>query len=229
MQTAKKPGSQGPEEAPAATTARVALFGGTFDPIHQGHLAVAKAAIHDLRYRLDSIEFVPAAKPPFKEDQALAPYEDRCRMLEIALEGEREPRFHMSRLEAPENVSPDKPNYTIDTVRRFKATRQPQDQLYFILGVDSFQHFAKWRDPDSLLNECKLIVASRPGYYMGNALAALPATLHHLRANILLLESVHADISSTAVRDGLRAGKKAVEAEMPVAVMSYIREHGLYR
>src|SRR5579862_637552 len=108
---------------------RVGLFGGTFDPIHLAHLAVARAAAD--RFRLDRVLFVPSAHPPHKAGVTYAPYEDRVRMVELACEGE--PRFEVSRLEEGTERS-----YSIDTIEKLRTTLAPGDQLFFIIGADAF-------------------------------------------------------------------------------------------
>lgn len=204
----------------------VALFGGTFDPIHSGHLAAARAALADPRFHLDRILFVPTDVPPHKQQYPLTPYEQRFAMVVAALEEAGEPRFVASRMEAPDSHCPNEPRYSIRTVRKFKQTLAADDLLYFILGIDSFQDIAKWRDPEALLEECRFLVVSRPGYSMGNALAALPHV--PAAANILLLEHVNADVSSTAIREAAKAGK-GLEKLVPAAVARYIEKHRLYR
>lgn len=204
-----------------------ALFGGTFDPVHNGHLAVARAALQDARFGLDQLMFVPANVPPFKESQPVTSYETRFAMLMLALEQAREPRFSASRLEDP-RANPLGPNYSIETVRRFRTHLKPQDELFFLTGVDAFAAIAKWREPEALLVDAKFIVVSRPGFFMGNALAALPAGLGHLRNRVYLLETVHEDVSSTAIRAAVRGGD-GLEKLVPAPVAKYIRKQGLYR
>ena len=205
----------------------IALFGGTFDPIHLGHIAVAHAAMADPRFHLDQVRFVPAELPPFKQNEHITPFDQRFAMIALALQEAAEPRFVASRMEAPVAGRAAAPNYSIQTVRRFKASLKPEDKLFFIAGIDAFQDIAKWREPDALLRECRFIAVSRPGYSMGNALAALPASFMELRANIFLLESVHADISSTRIREAIHAGA-SLNALVPNSVADYIRQHGLY-
>ena len=204
----------------------VALFSGTFDPVHNGHLAAARAALADQRFQLDRILFVPTDAPPHKQQFPLTPYEQRFAMLVAALEEAKEPGFIASRMEAPDGASAGTPRYSIQTVRKFKQTLAAGDELYFMLGIDSFQDIAKWREPEALLEECRFIVVSRPGYSMGNALAALP----HIpaAANVFLLEDVEADISSTAIREAVGHGDR-LEKLVPKSVARYIEKHRLYR
>src|SRR5947208_11154083 len=114
----------------------VALLGGTFDPVHKGHLAIAQAALEDPRFHLDSIVFIPADVPPHKQKQPITPYDDRFAMLALALKDY--PRFELSRIEDPAETKGE-PNYSINTIRRIKNERGlSSDELYFIVGVDSF-------------------------------------------------------------------------------------------
>src|SRR5438105_434515 len=168
----------------------IALFGGTFDPVHNGHLALAQAA--QQRFDLKQIHFVPANVPPLRSGQPLAPYEDRYAMLAMATLGEK--AFFPSRLEAPsaeashggnpgEVVEMPRPrkgakparsghlhhtgpgvNYSIDTVRRFKRSLGKSDRLFFLVGIDAFLKIAEWKDPEALLGEAEFIVGSRPGH-----------------------------------------------------------------
>src|SRR3954465_3192892 len=187
-----------------------ALYGGTFDPVHNGHLAVARAALADRRFGLSELLFVPAYVPPFKLAVPVTPYELRFAMLELALQA-AEPCFSISRLEDPQSNPAGQPNYSIETVRRFKKSLKKNgatesEQVFFIAGVDAFAEIAKWREPEALLQECKFIVVSRPGYFMGNALAARPASLGHLRNHVYLQERVNEDVPPPQIRAPARAG-----------------------
>ena len=151
----------------------IGLFGGTFDPIHHGHLALARAAQE--RFELGRIYFVPANIPPHKHRQALTSYFHRYAMVVLATMGEK--AFVPSLLEAPEaaaavevnrkDQSPPaspRPNYTIDTVRRLRQTLKKSDRLFLLIGMDAFQDIAKWHEAEALFRECEFIVASRPGF-----------------------------------------------------------------
>ena len=153
----------------------VAIFGGTFDPVHRGHVAVARAASE--RFKLGRIYFVPADIPPHKQKQPLTPYYHRFAMLALALAGEK--NFVPSLLEAPEVIQAEGAlaSYSIDTVRRFKLGLKKSDKLFFLIGIDAFMDIAKWRSPVELLRECEFIVASRPGYSLADVARALPEEL----------------------------------------------------
>jgi nicotinate-nucleotide adenylyltransferase len=201
----------------------IALFGGTFDPIHKGHLAVAQAALETRRFGLETIYFVPADIPPHKQQRPITPYHHRYAMLELAL---REyPHFKPSLIEDPENTRGE-PNYSINTVRRFKKEHSLNtEELYFIVGIDSFREISTWREPDALMRECRFIVASRPGFdeEMMNALVySVPF------ANINLLETVAVEVSSTQIRQAVAQGDPLDKYVLP-SVAGYIQQHRLYR
>ncbi len=190
-----------------ASGRKIGLFGGTFDPVHSGHVTVAKEAAE--QYGLDQVLLVPAAAPPHKHGAAAASYEDRLRMVELACQGD--PRLVASRLE--ENRAP---SYTIDTVRRLKSTLQPEDELYFIIGADAFREIATWHRWEDLLREVQFIVATRPGHQY----ATPPG------ARVHRLDTLALPVSSSEIRARLRAGE--LPPELPPAVLDYIRRKGLY-
>lgn len=206
---------------------RIALFGGTFDPVHNGHLAVARAARQ--RLGLDAVHFIPADLPPHKLDQAITAYQHRFAMLDLALADE--PGFLPSRIEElPEGGTP-APNFTIDTVRRFKEQTGEGAEIFLILGIDTFLQLATWRQPAELARESEFIVVSRPGFDM----TALDTFLTKLgtmniaieRGRLHLLEDVRVDVSATALRQAARQGEP-LDAMVPAEVAAYIREHRLY-
>src|ERR1022692_4273323 len=152
----------------------IGLFGGSFDPIHRGHISLAQAAAS--KYSLRQVLFVPVNVPPHKQKQEITPFIHRYAMVALATQGEKQ--FVPSLLEAPAQVSkrPDT-NYSIDTVRRLKATLKKADRLFFLIGIDAFRDIAKWREARALLAECEFIVASRPGYSLRDVAEALPDDL----------------------------------------------------
>jgi nicotinate-nucleotide adenylyltransferase len=200
----------------------IALFGGTFDPIHKGHLAVAQAALDAPGFSLDRIHFIPADIPPHKLQQPITPWHHRYAMVELALRDF--PHFTPSRIEDPEN-SHGEPNYSINTVRRFKHEHGlKSEDLYFIIGIDSFRDFPQWHEPQALLQECRLIVATRPGFNESTNLLLpwIPPD------SITLLATVAVDISSTQIRKAVANGDSLDEYVVP-SVAAYIEEHILYR
>ncbi len=224
----------------------IALFGGTFDPVHRGHLAVAKAA--QQRFELHQVLFVPAAVSPLKQHQPLVPLLHRFAMLALATAGEK--HFLPSLLEAPESLggaAPAGPSYTIDTVRRFKRTLKKSDRLFFLIGIDAFLDIGLWREPEALLREVEFIVASRPGFSLADIARALPEGLRPKTeveralkhqpaqgdiilpgATIHLLEEVHERVSATQVRAGAARGRGLANLVGP-AVAEYITKMHLYR
>ena len=222
----------------------VALFGGTFDPIHRGHLAVAKAAQRE--YGIKQVLFVPSGAPPHKSGQTLAPFVHRYAMVAMATAGQE--GLLASLLESPDALGENHAAYSIDTVRRVRAGLKPNDRLFFIIGIDAFLDLAKWREPVALLREAEFIVASRPGYSLGDIGDALPASLRPPEAvrrvlrrqaakgevvlpgiTIHLLPDVSERVSATQIRNA--AGKKGGNLQKLVgpAVADYIRKTGLYR
>jgi nicotinate-nucleotide adenylyltransferase len=232
----------------------IGLFGGTFDPVHHGHLALARAARE--RFELGRVYFVPANIPPHKQRQPMASYFHRYAMVALATMGEK--AFVPSLLEAPgEGVMPPAggkgrqhamagANYSIDTVRRLKETLKKSDRLFFLMGIDAFKDIAQWHEAEALFQECEFIVASRPGYSLADVANALPENLRPapavtkpfakqpakgdlvLRgATVHLLENVHQPVSATAIRQAV-AAKKSLGHFVDPAVGEYIKKMGLY-
>jgi len=232
---------------------KIGLFGGTFDPIHRGHTALAKAAQE--QFQLGRIEFVTANVPPHKQKQPLSAFVHRHAMVALATAPEKS--WIPSLLEAPEELASDlggkkaiklaPPNYSIETVRRVKATLRKADQVLFLIGIDAFREIAKWHKAEELFAECEFIVASRPGFSLADVANSLPESIRpaeHVtkpfekqaakgdlvlpRATIHLLDSVHHAISATAVRQAVAAGKPLGKLIEP-AVADYIKKTGLYK
>jgi len=234
----------------------IGLFGGTFDPIHNGHLALAQAAKE--RCSLRSIYFVPANVPPHKQMQPLSPYFDRYAMVVLATLGEK--AFLPSLLEAPNSEAlgptPKKgssqrlvsgANYSIDTVHRLKDTLGKSDRLFFLIGIDAFRDIATWREPEALLGECEFIVASRPGYSLADVANALPEGLRPKPSvtepfskqpargelvlpgvTIHLLENMQHNVSATAIREAAAKERRLTKFVSP-AVAEYIGKRKLYQ
>jgi nicotinate-nucleotide adenylyltransferase len=219
----------------------VGIFGGTFDPIHHGHLAVADAARG--RFRLDDVYLVPAAQPPHRRSSPSAPSEDRLAMARLAAAGR--PGFRVSAIELERRG----PSYTIDTIVRFKRDRIGGEVLFFLLGYDAFLELHTWKAYNAILQEAALIVLARGGAChprTAPAVAAMEAYIHrHLAPGyrwdggrgafvhpaartIHLLDGPRLDISATRIRRRLGRGL-AVDGLVPAAVADYIRQRGLYR
>jgi nicotinate-nucleotide adenylyltransferase len=234
----------------------IGLFGGTFDPIHRGHVALARAALE--RCELNKVLFVPANAPPHRKDAPLASYFHRYAMVSLATANER--AFVPSLLEAPEFTAAaptgkrtgqpaagPAPNYTIDTIRRLKQQFKKIDRLFFIIGIDAFLPIAKWHKAEDLFKECEFIVASRPGYSLADIANALPESLRPAAAatkpfakqkaqgslalkgvTIHLLDDVNQSVSATAIRQAV-AAKKPLGKLVDPLVAEYIKKMELYK
>lgn len=196
----------------------VGIFGGTFDPVHRGHLAVARAA--QKAHRLGRIYFVPADVPPHKRNVPITPYPHRYAMLALALRNE--PKFIPSLIEwsAAADAAGSRPNYTIDTVRRFREMLPAADRLFFIIGIDAFLEIDTWYRPRELMNEVEFIVVSRPGY-------EIPLPPFAGNARLRWLGTLAENVSSTALRSALARGK-IDKRFLDEAVVEYIRKEHLY-
>jgi nicotinate-nucleotide adenylyltransferase len=202
---------------------RIALFGGTFDPPHRGHIAIARAAADALE--LDKVLFAPTGRQPLKTAAPGADYDDRLTMVQLAIAGER--RFETSRLDAPR--ADGAANYTVDTLSRLSAELSiesaAEKTVFCITGADAFLDLRRWRQPELLLEMAEWIVISRPGFSLDD-LTPLSLTALQL-THIHLLEDIAIDISATRLREALRNGQN-VDAELAPSVGSYIRQHHLY-
>lgn len=222
----------------------IGVFGGTFDPIHRGHIALARAALE--RCELSRILFVPASVPPHRKDLPIAAYIHRYTMVALATATEK--TFMPSLLEAPEEVSgKPRPNYTLDTIRRLKHQLKKDDKVFFLIGIDAFLPIAKWHQPEALFKECEFIIASRPGHSLSDVANALPETLRPPAAvtkpfsrqkaqgclalkgaTLHLLDEVHQTVSATAIRQAI-AAKKPLGKLVDPSVAEYIRKAALYK
>jgi nicotinate-nucleotide adenylyltransferase len=188
-----------------ALTPRIGVFGGTFDPVHVGHLAIALAALESVP--LDRVLFVPVRRSPLKDRDPLASIADRVTMLEAAIASE--PRFAISRAELErKGVS-----YTVDTLEELR----PQGDLFLILGSDALADLARWRAPDRIRELATILVAARPG-------APEPDAMHHARA----FDAPRLDISSRELRARAARGM-SLRYLVPDAVWEHIKKRGLYR
>ncbi len=188
---------------------RIGLFGGSFDPIHLGHLLVAQAAQEELA--LDRLFFLPAAQSPFKLDQPHAPVAERMRLLRLALAGR-------SRCELDDQeIRRGGISYTVETLRDY-ARRFPEAQLFYLLGADNVAKLPKWRDAGDLAQLAEFVALPRPG-------GACPEFPTPFRGRIL--RGFPLGVSSSQIRERVRAGRPW-EALLPVAVAEAIRNNGLY-
>lgn len=187
---------------------KLAIFGGTFDPIHAGHLAVAREAAD--RHHLDRVLFVPAARPPHKSLVTHAPYEDRVRMLELACR--EDARFEVSRIEEDTARS-----YSIDTIEKLRTTLAPADQLYFLIGADAFAEIRTWYRWHDVARAVRFLVVSRPGH------------VYEIPEGVTVdrIDTLEIPISSSEIRRTLASG--GAPPGLPPAVLQYAESHRLYR
>lgn len=207
-------------EAPA--TARIGMLGGTFDPIHAGHLALARVALDQLG--LERILFVPAGRPPHKRGRPITSPEDRLAMVELAIAGE--PRFEVSRIE----IDRPGPSYTADTAEVLVAEPTSDDRpvdLTVILSAETFADLPSWHEPARLLRLARIAVAPRAGHPAPTS-RWLAQRLHGFTDRVDVLEGPHLDISATDIRARVAAGR-SIAGLVPPPVASYIEAHHLYR
>ncbi len=220
---------------------RIAFFGGTFDPPHRGHIAIARAAI--ARLALDRVLLAPAAAQPLKSSNGHSSYQDRLAMVRLAVAGD--PRLIPSSLDAPR---PDgQPNYTLDTLAEFRRTLAPTDDLFCLLGADAFLSFNRWHRAAELILFCNFIVAARPGFLLEQVSAALPQGVYQQAvrhqpefvridlagasggsSHLHLLPGLEEDISATEIRAALAEGSETQTVLAP-QVAEYIRLRHLYQ
>ena len=212
----------------------VALFGGTFDPPHAGHIAVAQAA--QRRFHLDAIYFIPSSRPPHKPQQELTPFIHRYTM--VALACAEHTGFVPSLVEAPTGGAPHI-FYSIDTVRRYRR-EHPDDRLYFVVGADQFLELPTWKNYESLLDACDFIIASRPGFRLdalrlvippeklGRSTSGDPHRIVLRKTAVHLLTTVASHVSSTEVRERIRR-KQGIRGLVPPRVEEYIFGQALYQ
>jgi nicotinate-nucleotide adenylyltransferase len=229
----------------------VAFFGGSFDPPHLGHLAVALAALEGLR--LDTVLFAPVGIQPLKSRGAMASFDDRLAMIRLAIAGH--PGFEVSLVDGP-NIA-GKPNYSLETLKRLRAELGSNCSLYFLMGADSFLNLKSWHRASEIPFAAELIVASRPGQQIEDVRAALPEGLTieaapgreraeesvevrayrvtndaGAHAGFYLLPGLDCEISASEIRARMRVGECVGTAGgqlIPASVADYVRSNGLYR
>ena len=202
---------------------RVAFFGGTFDPIHRGHLSIAQAAAE--QFALDEVLVAPVGCQPLKAKTAEAPFADRVAMVRLACEdAPSRAKLVVSEIDAPR--ADGQPNYTVDPLAEL-AQKRPEAELLAISGADSFLTLRSWREPHRLLELAQWIVVSRPGFAVGRKRLSTLGLSEAQLARVHLLSDVHEEVSASELRKRLRAGEDCSEW-IPHPVMEYIRNHRLY-
>jgi len=187
---------------------KIGILGGTFDPIHKGHLVLAEEAYQLLR--LDKVLFVPAYIPPHKDPATITPIEHRLKMLELALD-------EFSFIEISEvEVSKKEVCYTIDTLRELKEIYPEDTEFFFLVGSDFVQDYKTWKEPNTLISLATFIIAVRPGF----AISSIPEGMRLLEGNFPF-------ISSTDIRIIVRHGEY-LDEQLPRVVFNYIKKNKLY-
>ena len=195
------------------------MFGGTFDPIHIGHLIAAEEVRCDLA--LDTVLFIPAGQPPHKSPAGVTPASQRARMVELAIASN--PAFELSRvdLERPGR------SYTVDTLRLLREQLGGSTEIYFIIGMDSLSELTTWRDPSGIISLCRLAVVNRPPYQQVE-LSTLEAELPDISNRVDMVRMPGIYVASSDLQARVAHGL-SIRYQVPEAVERYILENGLYR
>jgi nicotinate-nucleotide adenylyltransferase len=196
----------------------IGVLGGTFDPIHMGHLIIAE----EVRARLDLAEvlFVPAGQPLLKLNNAISPAEHRVEMIRLAIADE--PSFKLSAME----IERPGPSYTVDTMTELRSQIGAEDKLFFILGWDNLNQLPHWHEPSRLVRLCYLVPVRRVSYPSPD-LDSLEAAVPGLSQSIIMLDTPQIEISSSEIRDRLARGL-SIHHLVPEPVERYIKQYGLY-
>lgn len=197
---------------------RVGVFGGTFDPIHLGHLAVARSVLSALN--LDKVIFVPAGQPWLKAGTPVSPVEDRVEMVRLAIA--RRKAFELSTIEADRPG----PSYAVDTMEALQRRSGGGSVLFFLLGSDALIDIAKWKEPQRLIRLCQLAAFARPGCGLLD-MEPLEAAVPGISQRLVFVEVPQVDIRATDIRRRLSEGR-SIGRLVPQAVERYILEHGLF-
>jgi nicotinate-nucleotide adenylyltransferase len=198
---------------------KVGVLGGTFDPVHLGHLAMAEAARESLD--LEEVILVPAGRPITKTPGRVTSSEHRLEMLRLAASGS--PYLSVSTIE----IERPGPSYTVDTVTELRRQYQGNNEIYFILGWDSLAQLTEWREPARIIEMCRLVAVPRPGCPRPD-LKLLESSIPGITQRVILLEKPRIDISASTIRE-LAARGESTDHLVPGAVAEYIREHRLYQ
>jgi nicotinate-nucleotide adenylyltransferase len=197
---------------------RVGVFGGTFDPIHMGHLAVARSIQTTLE--LDKVIFVPAGQPWMKAGTPVSPVKDRVEMVRLAVA--RRKAFELSTMETDRPG----PSYAVDTMDTLRRQSGSGSALFFLLGSDALMDIAKWKEPQRLIQLCQLVAFARPGCQLLR-MEALEAAAPGVSKRVIFVEVPQVDIRATDIRCRVAEGR-SIQRLVPRAVERYIMEHGLY-
>ena len=196
----------------------IGVLGGTFDPIHMGHLIIAEEV--KARLNLAEVLFVPAGQPWLKANNLISPAEHRVQMVRLAIADE--PSFKLSTME----IERAGPSYTIDTIAELRGQIEAGDKLFFILGWDNLMQLPQWREPTRLVTMCRLVPVPRVGYPSPD-FNSLEAAIPGLSQSIIMLDTPQIEISSSEIRDRVARGL-SIHHLVPVPVERYIKQQGLY-
>ena len=196
---------------------KIGVLGGTFDPIHNGHLAVAEEARAYLN--LNEVIFLPAGQPWMKSDRSISPARHRTAMIGLALQAR--PYFKSSTIE----IEHQGPSYSVNSMAELKAQAVEPTDWYFILGWDNLSKIPQWREPAKLIEMCFLAAVPRPGYERPN-MKILEAALPGISKKVILMDKPRLEISATDIRNKVAQGIP-ISGLVPEAVEKYIRENGL--
>lgn len=196
---------------------KIGLFGGTFDPIHIGHIKIAEAARD--KAKLSEVIFIPAGEPPHKTEKKQENKEDRLEMTKLAVS--RHQFFSVSDYE----IKLKEKSYSLNLIKHFKKV-YPEDKLYFIIGADSLYDLPEWYHYEEFMTLCEFIVISRPGIKKEHLLNKFSGKEKPFRA--FFIDNINIGISSTQVRQLLKEGE-SVRQLVPAEVCDYIEKHGLYK
>ena len=196
----------------------IGVLGGTFDPIHSGHLIIAEEA--RLKLRLAKVLFVPAGRPWLKTDRAITPAAHRVEMVKRAIVAN--PYFELSTVE----VECPGPSYSVETIAFSQQQLGAEAKIFFLIGWDSLAELPQWKEPTRLIQLCKLVAITRPGFSRPD-LKALESLVPGVTQSVVWLDIPPVDISSSDIRDRVARGL-SIRGLVPDAVERYIEEHHLY-
>ncbi len=191
---------------------RIGILGGTFDPIHLGHLVLAEQVKEKLK--LNRVIFIPCFRPPHKPGRKLSPAKDRFRMTQLALEGN--PSFSISDIELKRKGF----SYTVETLRQLNEL-YPKSQIYFLTGSDVLDEIHTWKDPEEIYKLAKVIIAKRPGFDEFDP-------QNRFAKKSIIVEITGVDVSSSQIRERVKRGR-SIKYLVPEKVEGYIKKEGLYR
>ncbi len=197
---------------------KIGVLGGTFDPVHRGHILIAEEARDALG--LSEVLIVPSGQPVFKSNYKVTSAEHRLAMLRLAVAGI--PWIKVSTME----IERAGPSYTVDTVTELRERPESSSEIYFIIGWDSLAYFPEWREPERIINVCILAAVPRPGFDCPD-IRALEKKVPGISSRVVFLEKPLTDISSTDIREKASRGEPIVDL-VPGPVADYIKEHKLY-